>query len=190
MSRAVERTFQGLIACRDYRRTWAFPREVADLLKQETRGLSVLHLFGGQADFGVRLDADRSTRPHVIGNAFYPPFGCESFDVVICDPPYRGALGMWESCMRPALCLARKAVWWFSPHSMGGHGQGQRLRRWWAVVPSEQAGIRYLVEHDRIRHPPGCRNRKALPAQVARYDWRSHVEHPNLPFVTTAIGKT
>lgn len=178
---AIERAFQGAIVCRGYRRTWAFPREVAELLMQETSGRSVLHLFGGLAAFGIRLDADRATRPDVVGNAFYPPFACESFDVVICDPPYRGALGMWESCMRPALCLARRAVWWFSPHGLGGHGQGQRLRRWWAVVPAENAAIRYLAEHERVRHPPGCRNRKALPAQVAKYDWRSQIEHPNLP---------
>ena len=113
---AVERTFHGVIVCRSYRRTWAFPAEVAELLQRETEGQSVLHLFGGRAQIGLRLDADRSTTPDVVGNAFYPPFRCESFDAVICDPPYEmtDSNGAWVQCVGVAGCLARKRVWWFS----------------------------------------------------------------------------
>lgn len=181
MSLAAERAFQGAIVCRGYRRTWAFPREVGELLERETAGRSVLQLFGGQASFGVRLDADRATRPHVVGNAFYPPFACGSFDVVIVDPPYHPWYAMQENLMRPALCLARHRVWWFAPWSLGGHGQGQKLLRWWAVLPSGNATLRILAELERVRHPVDCRNYEQLPAPARKYDWRSHVEQPNLP---------
>src|SRR6266566_7346434 len=84
----LERSYQGTLISRGYRRTWAFPENVDTLLREQLVGLSVLHLFGGQAGWGIRLDADASTWPHVIGNAFFPPFRCASFDAVVCDPPY------------------------------------------------------------------------------------------------------
>lgn len=68
---------------------------MARLIVSETRGLSVLHLFGGHAEFGIRLDADPGTHPHVVGNAFFPPFRCESFDVVVADPPYEVQTSLW-----------------------------------------------------------------------------------------------
>lgn len=41
----IESTFQGVIVCRDYKRTWAFPREVSELLERETAGRTVLQLY-------------------------------------------------------------------------------------------------------------------------------------------------
>jgi len=182
VSLAIERTFQGIIACRGYRRTWAFPQEVTEILQRETAGLSVLHLFGGQASWGVRLDADRSTNPHVVGNAFHAPFHCGSFDVVICDPPYpRSTNGLFYVVLRPAACLARQRVWWFSTEAIGNSPHGLKPQRWWAVFPSAMGGrIRFLCEYKRTRHPSGCFARGTWPAQIRKYDWRSQIEHPNL----------
>lgn len=176
---ALERGFQGAIVCRGYSRTWAFPKEVAALIERETSSMSVLHLFGGQAKFGTRLDADRSMKPHVVGNAFYPPFRCGSFDAVVLDPPYTPAFRVVESCMIPALCIARRFVWWFATWGVGGHGDGQRIRRWWAVLPSENASLRILAELERVRHPAACHNLSRLPGQAQRYDWHSF-DHPSL----------
>jgi hypothetical protein len=69
---------------------WSFPPAVEKLLRTITAGKSVLQLFGGLARFGVKLDIDRETRPHVIGDAWMPPFRKDAFDVVILDPPYAG----------------------------------------------------------------------------------------------------
>ena len=55
-----------------------------------TAGQSVLHLFGGQATWGRRLDIDSTLKPDVIGDAWLPPFKRDAFDVVIIDPPYAG----------------------------------------------------------------------------------------------------
>ena len=184
---AIERTFVGPIVCRGYRRTWRFPVEVAELLKRETNGGTVLHLFGGMATWGVRLDADRATRPSVIGNAFFPPFACESFDAVIVDPPYtRGTNGLWAQVLAPAACLARRRVWWFSTYAIDARFHGLRLLRWFAVVPSKQGEMRYLVELERTRHPHGgChptpRNgQRKLAPPIRRFDWRSRLNQPNL----------
>lgn len=190
---AVERTFQGVIACRGYRRTWAFPVEVADLLKRETDGMTVLHLFGGRAGWGLRLDADRATRPDVVGNSFWPPFRCASFDAVICDPPYAmtDSNGAWVQCVGVAGCLARKKVWWFSTDQMGTGFHGLHARRWWAVIVSPRAPLRYLVEMDRLRHPSACHpiprkgERQFAPA-LKKYDWRSRMEQDDLPFAGAA----
>lgn len=97
---------------------WAFPRDVRNLLLQENADLSVLHLFGGKADFGTRLDFDESTRPHVVGDAWLPPFAKDSFDVVIMDPPYVGDFRTMSNQKTRALFaaaawIARKRVIWF-----------------------------------------------------------------------------
>lgn len=191
---AIERAFQGAIMCRGYRRTWAFPAEVAELLESETNGATVLHLFGGRALFGLRLDGDRATRPDVVGNAFFPPFRCESFDTVVCDPPYdRASNGLWAQVLVPAACLARRRVWWFSTYSLNARFHGLKILRWWAVMPSRQGELRYLAEMERTRHPHGgCwphprEGQRALAPAIRKFDWRSHIEHPNLPFAE--VGK-
>jgi len=181
----VVKTFQGLMTCSAYRRTWAFPAEVEELLRAETAGLSVLHLFGGQAGWGVRLDSDPATRPQVVGNAFFPPFKCESFDVVLCDPPYKSSNGLYAYCLVPAACLARRRVWWFSTDALAAWYHGLRLLRWWAVMPSSHGPLRYLAEFDRTRHPRSCYPRpgkgaRSLPAAIRPYDWRSRIEQPTL----------
>ena len=61
----------------------------------------VLHPFGGMADYGIRVDL-RATHPlaekfgnsvkwrppDIVGDAHALPFEDDSFDCVICDPPY------------------------------------------------------------------------------------------------------
>src|SRR5712664_3595668 len=176
----IERSYQGLVYAKTYRRTWAFPNEVAELLQRETAGGSVLHLFGGMAAWGVRLDVDRSVRPAAIGNAFYPPFRCESFDAVVCDPPYFRQPRTWLLSLIPAACLARRTVWWFSSDVLWANTTYLRLRRWWIVVPGRHAVPRYLVDMERVRHPRRCRppdriagRRWATPAR--QWNWSSYL---------------
>lgn len=97
---------------------WRFPVAVEKLLIRECAGLSVLHLFGGHARFGTRMDIDPSTRPDVIADAWMPPFARDSFDVVIVDPPYVGGFADMNCYkVRDLLCgpawIARRRVIWF-----------------------------------------------------------------------------
>jgi hypothetical protein len=97
---------------------WAFPRAVRKVIVDECEGMSILHLFGGRADFGTRLDIDPSVRPHVIGDAWLPPFGRDTFDCVVLDPPYVGEFRSMSNdrlrCLFGAAAwIARKRVIWF-----------------------------------------------------------------------------
>lgn len=96
---------------------WAFPRKVDALLRERVAARAVLHLFGGFAKFGLRLDVDPLVRPDVIGDALLPPFGKDSFDVVILDPPYTYINGQMKSQLFGAAgWIAREEVWWFHTH--------------------------------------------------------------------------
>lgn len=96
---------------------WSFPRNVEKLLLELTADKRVLHLFGGMARFGVRLDIDRQVRPNVIGDAWLPPFRRDAFDVVIVDPPYHGINQQMKiHLIRGASWVARQSVIWF--HTM------------------------------------------------------------------------
>lgn len=48
----------------------------------------ILHPFGGQAEFGLRLDISGDVTPDFVGDAHKLPFGDGVFDLVILDPPY------------------------------------------------------------------------------------------------------
>lgn len=48
----------------------------------------VLHVFGGQAKIGLKLDLNPDVNPDKVGDAHDIPYCDELFDVVICDPPY------------------------------------------------------------------------------------------------------
>lgn len=105
-----------LVARGGARRTgWMFPPTVEKLLIKECEGLSVLQLFGGDSQFGTKLDIDSETRPNVIGDAWLPPFAKNSFDVVIMDPPYITLNAqMKHALFCAANYIARRRVIWFS----------------------------------------------------------------------------
>lgn len=64
-----------------------FERKLITLLQLQN-GAKVLHPFGGKAEYGIRVDVDPSTNPDILGNAENLPFQDNTFDLVICDPPY------------------------------------------------------------------------------------------------------
>lgn len=93
---------------------WSFPPNVEKLLRSECAGKRVLHPFGGRARFGVRMDIDQIVRPDVIADAWAPPFGRDSFDVVILDPPYvHFNAQMKVALFRQYIWIARERVIWF-----------------------------------------------------------------------------
>jgi hypothetical protein len=127
---------------------WAFPKDVKELLLREIGTDSVLHLFGGKADFGVRLDMDPSTRPHVMGDAWIPPFAKDSFDVVIMDPPYHGDFRTMSNqktraIFAAAAWIARKYVVWF--HTVWIESPSRcRLEKAWLVRVGRHCNVRCL----------------------------------------------
>jgi hypothetical protein len=49
---------------------------------------TILHPFGGKAEFGLRCDINPATNPDIVCDAHNLPFKNDTFDLVILDPPY------------------------------------------------------------------------------------------------------
>lgn len=127
---------------------WSFPRRIEDILRHELAGKSVLHLFGGLARFGTRMDIDTITKPDVIGDAWMPPFAANSFDAVVLDPPYeRFSCQMTFALCCQASYIAREQVVWF--HTLWlDHPARLKLRRGCCVVTGRNAVVRCLQFFD------------------------------------------
>lgn len=122
---------------------WSFPRIVEMKIRELCDG-RVLHLFGGQAKFGVRLDVDRAIHPDVIGDAWLPPFKGGSFETVILDPPYfaldREQLG--AMMMNAAYIASRRVIWL---HTLWAPSQfGLSLEKGWLVRVGDNRSVRSL----------------------------------------------
>lgn len=136
----------------DRKNGWSFPPAVREKLLQECHGLTVLHLFGGQADFGLRMDIDPATRPHVVGDAYLPPFPRDSFDVVILDPPYTEMRQQEKRALLwVAAWLARKWVYWFHFNWIA-MDRSLPLDRGWLVRVGDQCAARVLQKFA-VREP-------------------------------------
>jgi hypothetical protein len=123
---------------------WSFPPKVEKLLRTLTVDKQVLHLFGGQAKWGRRIDIDPTTRPHVIADAWLPPFKADAFDVVIIDPPY----DRLEAEVKAQLCdaagyIAREHVIWFHTVWVSA-GPFMTLDRSWMVRVGDNHHVRCL----------------------------------------------
>jgi hypothetical protein len=123
---------------------WSFPPNVERQLRELTKGKRVLQQFGGLAKWGVRMDIDPRTRPHVLADAWLPPFTRDAFDVVILDPPYLAInQQMKQQLLRSAAYVAREHVIWF--HTMWIAGDAQMtLERGWLVRVGDSCAVRCI----------------------------------------------
>jgi hypothetical protein len=123
---------------------WSFPPAVEKHLCALTEGKRVLQMFGGFATWGTKLDIDVSTRPHVLGDAWLPPFRRDAFDVVILDPPYFPLnQQMKQQLLRAAAYVARERVVWFHTIWIAGDG-ACAFERGWLVRVGDSCAARVL----------------------------------------------
>lgn len=123
---------------------WSFPPKVDRLFRQEFAGKKICHLFGGLAKFGTRIDIDPGTRPHVIGDAWLPPFVRDAFDVVILDPPYMGInQQMKQALLRGAAWIAKERVVWFHTQWVAADSR-MDLERAWLVRVGDSCACRCI----------------------------------------------
>jgi hypothetical protein len=139
------RSGKRVVAAGGARRTgWIFPPAVEARLLEDCRGLSVLQLFGGRSSWGTRLDVDPFVHPDVIGDAWLPPFGKDSFDVVIIDPPYVTlSAQLKHSLFCAANFIARRRVVWFSTIWVAA-SSGFRTEASWLVRVGDSCHVRCL----------------------------------------------
>jgi hypothetical protein len=98
------------------------------------------------ARWGVTLDIDATVRPRVLGDAWLPPFGRNSFDVVILDPPYVGInQQMKNTLLRGAAFVAREHVYWFHTQWIAPDSWLSRERSWLVRV-GDSCAVRCLIE--------------------------------------------
>jgi len=122
-----------------------FPPRVARLFREEFAGKRTCHLFGGFSTFGVRLDIDPATKPHVFGDAWLPPFVRDAFDVVILDPPYIGInQQMKQQLLRGASWIAREHVVWFHTQWIAAGTTSCVFDRAWLVRVGDSCAVRCI----------------------------------------------
>jgi hypothetical protein len=164
------------------RNGWSFPPAVRELLLQETQGLTVAHLFGGAADFGLRMDIDPATKPHVVGDAFLPPFPRDFCDVVVLDPPYQQLKAQEKmALMWAAGWIARQYVYWFSTVWIATD-RSLPLVHAWLIRVGDQWAVRCLQKFE-VREP---KRTPLKPGEFTRgpalFYNRWQLQHPRLPF--------
>jgi len=123
---------------------WSFPPRVNHLLREFCAGRRVLQLFGGLSKFGTKLDIDPTTKPHVLGDAWLPPFVMNAFDVTIIDPPYMGInQQMKNALLRGAAYVSAEYVIWF--HTMWvASDTSLTLERAWLVRVGDSCACRCI----------------------------------------------
>jgi len=61
-----------------------FERKLPDILETN----NYLHLFGGMADTGIKIDISPDVNPHVVADVHSLPFPTNHFPGAMADPPY------------------------------------------------------------------------------------------------------
>ncbi len=161
---------------------WSFPPAVRELLLQECQGSTVLHPFGGNTDFGVRMDIDVNTRPDVVADAYFPPFPRDSFDNVVLDPPYTNVRQQEKMALLwAAAWVARKHVYWFHTTWLT-MDLSLPLVHAWLIRVGDMCSVRCLQKFE-VREP---KHRPFTMGEFKRGEalkynrWQLH--HPGLPF--------
>jgi hypothetical protein len=151
-----------VIWCSNQRRRrgngWSFPPNVRKKLQELTAGRRVVHLFGGQARFGRRLDVDPRLSPDVVGDAWLPPFRRDAFDFAILDPPYfRMDTLAKRQLFEAAGWIALEGVIWFHTTWMAGC-KPLRYRHGYLVRVGDSCQVRCLqvfaVDGDKRKPDP------------------------------------
>jgi hypothetical protein len=100
-----------------------WPKSIEEYLETLLLGKS-LHVCCGLSKLGdIRLDLDPNVKPDIIADAAKLPLEDDSFDTVLCDPPYNGKF-QWNHDMLSELSrVASKRIifqHWFLPANKYG----------------------------------------------------------------------
>ena len=71
-----------------YQPNWSWGEDTDKWLNRIFEGKSILNFPCGKSNVGYRVDADKSVNPEILADLDNHPFKHNSFDVVICDPPF------------------------------------------------------------------------------------------------------
>lgn len=101
-----------------------WPEEVESFLSSLLLPRS-LHVCCGKSQLGdVRLDSDAEQEPDIIADAAVMPVDADSFESVLCDPPYNGEFQWNHNLLEELARVASKRIvfqHWFIPANPDGH---------------------------------------------------------------------
>ena len=100
-----------------------WPEAVEEFLKTLFVG-TTLHLCCGKSRLGdVLLDNDPTNNPHIVADATHTGLGDESYETVLCDPPYNGKFQWNHDLLTEIGRIASKRIvfqHWFIPADHDG----------------------------------------------------------------------
>ena len=71
-----------------YQVNWSWHYQTDLILQKKFKGKSILNFPCGLSTLGYRADIDPKVKPDIIEDLFNHNFKTNSYDVVICDPPF------------------------------------------------------------------------------------------------------
>jgi len=81
-----------------FRKAWSWPQEVENKIRELCEG-SVLHVCCGESKIGdVRIDLEKEA--DIRASMYFLPIRPESFDTVLCDPPWELAYHLRGKLLR------------------------------------------------------------------------------------------
>jgi ubiquinone/menaquinone biosynthesis C-methylase UbiE len=117
-----------------FKRTWAWPCPVENFIREKIRGSS-LHVCCGESEIGdIRVDLYE--KADIKGDMFHLPIKRQSFDTVICDPPWElpyhkrhKLLYELRDCLKVGGILIFNAFWFPKIKSL-------KVIEWWVGIPN------------------------------------------------------
>ena len=72
-----------------YQINWSWNRDIDDLFAKKFEGYTILNFPCGMSKIGFRADMDPKVKPDIFMDLMNHDFKPNSFEVVICDPPFQ-----------------------------------------------------------------------------------------------------
>lgn len=136
----------------EFKKVWAWPKEIEDFIASKIEGYS-LHVCCGESTIGdIKVDKYINRENVVKADMYDLPYKDETFDTVICDPPWelpyhkRPKL-LWELCrvLKKNGKLIFNAFWWPKSKTL-------EVEEWWVGLPkSAWRNISLLIVARKIK---------------------------------------
>ena len=126
-----------------------FPLHFEKRLFEMYKPSTILQPFGGGALYGLKTDLNSQAVPDILADAHQLPFKDNSFDFVLCDPPYSNDL----SGRLYSTGILKEKIWTTEAVRVTKIGGHIGLYHW--VMSPRPKGTRYdrlIVIAGRVRH--------------------------------------
>ncbi len=131
----------------EYLVKWSWPKNIEYWVFKQCIG-TVLNFPSGMSRIGYRADIDPVVEPDIIMDLEDPIFEPQSFDTVICDPPFK-MFNKWRWILKLADIARKRFIFCYPgtmiPPMLKGYGKAQ----WIAIQTPGTFFIRHFLIYDR-----------------------------------------